>query len=170
MTRSCAGLVVALWLAAPAHGQVEVVDEAGTLRGLEGVEIVVESVDVEADWHGLSTASLQADVARRLTEAKVPVLDSDTGRPQPWLYVRVQVRAGRDRRKGVFAVTMSLQLRQAVTLARDPNLLGLATTWAASDGVSLFEEDDLERVRERLGQLVDLFVTAYRTANPPTAP
>ena len=60
---------------------------------------------------------------------------------------------------------MSLQLKQAVTLARNPNLLGLATTWATSDGVTILQEENLEHVRNRLQQLVDRFVDAYITAN-----
>ena len=157
--------VVSVFLATPAQGQVEVVDETGTLRGLEGVEVLVESMDIEADWHGFSTVSIRNDVEQQLKAADIPVLTSDTGRPQPWLYVNIQMRAGGDRRKSILAVSMSLQLKQAVTLARNPNLLGLATTWATSDGVTILQEENLAHVRNRLQQLVARFVAAYITAN-----
>lgn len=157
--------VASVFLATPVQGQVEVVDETGTLRGLEGVEVLVESMDIEADWHGFSTVSIRNDVERQLKAANIPVLASDTGRPQPWLYVNVQMRAGGDRRTGILAVSMSLQLKQAVTLTRNPKLLGLATTWETSDGVNILQEKNLEQLRDRLQQLVDRFVHAYKVAN-----
>ena len=160
--------VASVFLTTPVQGQVEVVDETGTLRGLEGVEVLVESMDIEADWHGFSTVSIRDDVERQLKAADIPVLTSNTGRPQPWLYVNVQMRAGGDRRKSILAVSMSLQLKQAVTLARNPNLLGLATTWSTSDGVNILQEENLEQIRNRLQQLVDRFVDAYITANTPS--
>ena len=96
--------VVSVFLATPVQGQVEVVDETGTLRGLEGVEVLVESMDIEADWHGFSTVSIRNDVEQQLKAADIPVLTSDTGRPQPWLYVNIQMRAGGDRRKSIFCL------------------------------------------------------------------
>ena len=61
--------VVSVFLATPVQGQVEVVDETGTLRGLEGVEVLVESMDIEADWHGFSTVSIRNDVEQQLKAA-----------------------------------------------------------------------------------------------------
>ncbi len=164
-------LLLSVWcaMAGPAFGQVEIVDERGTLRGIEGVMVLVERMDVAAEWRGLTSAALQTDVEERLRAAEIPILIED-GQPHPVLYVRIEVRAGRDKRRGVFAVTSLLQLSQAVTLARNPNLLGLATTWATHGALRIYEEEELPAVHESLRALTDRFAEAYRTANPPPSP
>ena len=74
--------------ATTAYGQT---DEAGeSLRGLEGVRVVVEALPTLAQRVGLQRSALQEDTERSLQESGIAVLDTDMVE-SPYLYVRVDI-------------------------------------------------------------------------------
>ena len=46
-----------------------------SLRGLKGMQVVVEHLEPEVEQHGLTTSALQTDVELKLRQAGIPMLD-----------------------------------------------------------------------------------------------
>jgi hypothetical protein len=94
-----------------------------TLRGLEGVHVVVEALKAEAERDGLTRTQIQTDVELRLRKAGIRVFTQQEVvhiPGQPWLYVRV----GTLKHPGLelYVDSIDVELRQWVYLARHPNL------------------------------------------------
>ena len=88
-------VIVVVALVAPAIGQGDPsADE--TLRGLTGVNVLVEDLPVEpaAEQVGLTPATLRADIETQLREAGIHVLTDDEWQAapgRPWLFIRVRI-------------------------------------------------------------------------------
>lgn len=143
--------------------------EIDTLRGLEGVYLVVERLNPEISGKGLSKEAIQTDAELKLRLAGIRVYSraeylEDLRRPI--LYINI---AGIDIRGG-YVCRMRIALYQIVYLIIDSEIKAiLAETWEKE---MLFSTPDLEDVRDKIGNKVDQFINAYLTANPrvPAAP
>ena len=65
-----------------------------TLRGLQGVSVLIEDVPPESERAGLTTQQLQTDVEGQLRQAGIPVLTKDQAfrvQGAPYLYVYVHL-------------------------------------------------------------------------------
>jgi hypothetical protein len=65
-----------------------------TLRGLQGVYILIEDLPPESEQAGLTTQQLQTDVEEQLRHAGIPVLTKDQAfrlQGAPYLYVYVHL-------------------------------------------------------------------------------
>src|SRR6187551_90320 len=78
--------------AADANGQMFVSTGRDTLRGLPGVEVIVEGLQPELERSGLTGAAIRADVERRLRDGGISVYASQTANPslaKAYLYVHI---------------------------------------------------------------------------------
>ena len=69
--------------AADARGQMFVSTGADTLRGLPGIEVIVDSLQPELESGGLTNAALRADVEGRLRKGGVTIYPSQMANPSP---------------------------------------------------------------------------------------
>lgn len=135
--------------------------ERGSLAGLSSLSVVVEDVSAVAAKNGVATATLQADVERKLRQASISV----TSDADAYLYVHVTVADP----GGSFALpyVVEVALMQEVTLPRGVRTrtpLQCATWWVNSLGLS--GPDRLRTgVGDRVGEFVDQFIRAYRSVN-----
>jgi hypothetical protein len=96
---------------------------SATLRGLEGVEVIVEEMDSDVERAGLTRNQIQTDVDLRLRKAGIRVLTRQERQSMPghpWLYVRVSTR--KSTHVELYGVSIGVELNQSVYLARDPNV------------------------------------------------
>ncbi len=132
MTTSLLSVVIVLALTLTALGQEDPSSRA-TLRGLAGVNVVIEDLplELEAERAGLTRATVQTDTEAQLREAGIRVLnDSEwqTAPGQPWLFVRIRTMRPNST-MGVYAYVISLDLMQRTMLSRDPSIHAVGMTW-----------------------------------------
>lgn len=159
--------LVVMALVPPALGQDPTADV--TLRGLTGINVVVEDLPVEAELEqaGLTRSTVQANIEAQLEEAGIRVLDNNEWQSapgRPWLFVRVQTMRPQASRRG-YAYMISLDVMQRVRLTRDPSIDAPAVTWTTGE-IGSVGGSNLSRIRDSLRAQVDLFINAYWAVNP----
>jgi hypothetical protein len=118
-----------------------------TLRGLPGLEVLVEPLQPELAGRGLSATAIQVEVTRRLDRGGITVYASQRDNPSPakaylYLHLNALFLPGGD----VAAVAIQLQVRQTVrSLVSESNIVD-AMTWDAHDvvGVPAGDVSDLD--------------------------
>jgi len=136
--------------------------ERVSLTGLTTLSVVVEDLSATATKAGLATATLQADVGRRLKQAGISV----TSDADAYLYVHVTVADAGASLPLPYLVEVSLM--QEVTLPRGLKTrtpLQTATWWMNSLGLS--DPNRLAAgVTGKVAEFTDTFVRAFRSVNP----
>ncbi len=143
--------------AVDARGQMFVPTGRDTLRGLPGVEVVVEPLDTEVERAGLTRAAIQSDVERKLRERGVRVYSTQTENPspaKPYLYVHVNALKLAD--TGGFAIAIQVHLRQTVRSVVTPSSVVNAMTWDTHN-VVFVTASQLRHVRDEIASYVDMF-------------
>ena len=166
-TLPLAALVVTV-LVSPGLAQ-ETPTTAATLRGLTGVDVVVEGVPTEPDVEeaGLGSSAVQEDIESQLREGSIRVLSDEEWQAapgRPWLFVRVQMLRPQAARRA-FVYVISLDLMQQVGLARDPGIDAVGMTWRTGE-IGTVSAINVSRVRDSLRAHVDTFINAYLAVNP----
>ena len=154
-----------------------------TLRGIEGVCVQVKHFDpelrVQLGKGGLTEEALQIAVERKLEAAGIKVLSEEKISKSDcpaFLYVNFQIlvpetkftytvegeQISKDKPVERYFYGVDIELRQMVSLKRDPVVQGLATTWS----VGSMGYRRLTRIQGDVMDQVDTFVTAYSAMNP----
>lgn len=167
-----------LWIAASLVfvlakvGWTENASPIRSLKGLKGVGVLIENFDEDAKKSGLSVSQLQADVELRLRKVGIKVLSAPeyiAVAGAPYLYVRVTVITPGSGSPfyGLFACSYVVMLRQSVFLERDPSVqCNGVTTWEKG-GIGMYGENRVvEELRKSVGDMTDMFLNDYLTANP----
>ena len=150
----------------PLTGQGDDEYSRKTLAGLTGIYVLVEHLSDEAQRDGLDTTQIRTDVELKLRQAGISVLTQQewlATAAAPYLYVNVQVIKNPAH---VYAFSADVELRQRVTLVRNPSTLILAPTWSATGIIGTAGSQRLASVREDVRDLTDQFINAYLAANP----
>lgn len=137
-----------------------------TLKGLNGLGILVEYLTPEAEWGGLTKKRLQSDLEVRLQRAGMKVLtqaDSHKAPGEPYLYVNVNVNTAKTEGE-VYPYSIDVMLIQKTTLVRDPKQTVYAVTWSTG-GVGSISKELLNDLRESVGDLVEVFIKACQAEN-----
>ena len=142
---------------------------SATLRGLTGVDMVVEEVpaELEVEEARLGPSAVQEDIESQLREGGIRVLSDEEWQAapgQPWLFVRVQMLRPQAARRA-FVYVISVDLMQQVGLARDPGIDAVGMTWRTGE-IGTVSAINVSRVRDSLRTHVDTFINAYWAVNP----
>ena len=133
--------------------------DRATLRGIKSVCTIVEA------GAPLSQQRLQAEVDGRLLANGIALDPHAT--TCLYLNVRPLPAIGRNHKPvGLYALDLSLQFLQTVTLARDPSLKGYASTWSVTNLANVPADEVGSAARQIAIDLVDQFAAAYRSVNP----
>jgi len=139
-----------------------------TLRGLEGVYVVVEDLRLEIEEEGLTRNEIHKMAVETLGAAGVPVLSEDAWQEapgSPWLYLYAHVIRREFVEERVFVFNLSIELKQKVNLTRAPEEEDVfATTWSRA---LLGKSGYLEDVRKGVQVCLEDFIDAYRSMNSP---
>lgn len=139
--------------------------ERASLRKLQGVYLVIENLDSDAQKI-LSESQIQTEVELRLRRNRVRLLTQDewVKTPgNPYLYLRLDVLQSDT--TGVYSYAYKLELNQEVLLERDPLFKMLAVTWQKSNMGYAGSTVAASAIREAIGQTVDVFCNEYLAAN-----
>jgi hypothetical protein len=158
-------LAVASLLAASVATAADNENTRRSLKGLKGINVLVEPVKAEVEQGGLTKTSIQTDVELKLRQAGITVLteaESLAAPGSPYLYISVgTVGSG-----PLSAYATHVELAQSVRLDRDPGIwLAGATTWSVAS-VGTVGRDNLREIRDDIKDNVDQFINAYLSVNP----
>ena len=138
-----------------------------TLRGLQGVYILLEDVTPEMAQAGLTTPQLHTDVEWQLRQAGIPVLTKDQafrlqGAPYVYVYVHLVPHP-----IGLTAYTILIEVNQRALLDLNGSSASVST-WSVQR-LGTVGSTHLQTIRNDVRNQVDHFITAYRSVNPPPA-
>jgi hypothetical protein len=136
-----------------------------TLRGVEGVHVVVEDLRPDVERAGLTRQQLQTDVELQLRQAGIPLVTSAERvhvPGQPFLAVAVHVVPRADGLLAAYAITVEVyQVASLETAA----VKATVSTWSVgktgSIGLPL-----LAALRDSVKDSVEHFINAYLSVNP----
>jgi hypothetical protein len=131
---------------------------AETLRGLPGVEVIVDSLPSELERGGLTSITLRADVERRLRQGGIVIYPSQSANPspaKPYLYIALNALTLPDAAGVAFGVQVHLRqtLRSPVTNSNIVN----AMSWDMHN-LLVTPLAGLQAVREEVLTFIDRFV------------
>ncbi|HWQ55477.1 MAG TPA: hypothetical protein VN442_17450 [Bryobacteraceae bacterium] len=133
--------------------------DRSTLRGLKSFSVVVDRLDPELEGAGVTRDNLQARLTRRMETADITV---DAKAPE-FLGLRLMhVR----RRRGPYAVCLTLAVYQPVTLVRDRQVKTATQTWELQTVLITDPKGLTDAIIRATDELLDGFVTAYRSTTP----
>jgi hypothetical protein len=149
-----------------AFGQFDDKRSRFSLRGLQGVGVIIGNLSLEANKHGLTKIQLLTDIEQRLRKAEIQVLSQndlmDLPR-MPILYANVDIAKHSTGPNSSY--TVRLELRQALMLSRDHTIKVMGTTWGVAS-VGILPGMGHRTIREVLANLVDKFIITYHEMNP----
>lgn len=161
------GIVVALalvsWTATPS-AQTFVPTGRDTLRGLPGVEVVIEHVPPELERLGISTAGLRADLEQRLRRGGVAIYGSQAENPsdaKPYVYVHLNPL---ELPGGVLAVAVQVHLRQTLRSEVTGSDIVNAMTWDAHTVVAM-PNTEAGLLTGTVQEIVDGFIADWRAVH-----
>jgi hypothetical protein len=150
----------------PVQAEESIAPERESLKGVVGVEIVVEPLNIEIERLGLETLKLQQDIRHRLQQAGVRVLaEHERLATSTAAMLMVRVDALHDR-IGRYFYCFDLLLTQRVRLkGRDSSDVS-AVTWSKSGGIALIADDNVRHIQDQVMRRVDQFIKDYFVVNP----
>jgi hypothetical protein len=142
------------------------------LKGLEGVEVLVEEVKAELENYNLTAIQIQTDVEAKLREAEIKVLSKEENEKiqplrKPYLYVKINSQKLPWKRE-VIAYIIEIALKQLVSISDKPESVRktfYAPTWYKNI-VGAATPKDFAEIQNGVHQLTDKFIKAYLSANP----
>lgn len=132
------------------------------LVGLKGVQVLVESLEPEAERLGLTNNQIKTDVELLLRKAGIRVLtqeEMENTSGMPYLYVNVNTSIG----GGLIAYNISVELSEFVTLANGLQAFGVI--WDTGR-IGTVLTNNIRQIRDSIGDEVDNFINDYLAANP----
>lgn len=161
-----ASLVCVLCLSLTLVFAMDAPDNRASAAGLRQVGLIVIGPGADAERDGLIAKQLYVDVELRLLKAGVKVVpDADLqklpGRPILVLTINTMKRKA----LGSYVYDTSLELRQSVSLIRDPNSTCVAATWSAQGALGITSTSKLApQIRKSVADMSDQFLTAALAA------
>jgi len=138
-----------------------------TLRGLDGVRVLVEDLPPELEQAGLTKNQLQNDVESKLRGAGIKTLSQEEcfkTPGEPYFYININVNTTKNE-GGLYAYSIDIGLVQNIVLQRDPKQTGYSVTWSTG-GLGLIEKKQLNQIRESVEDMVLIFIKAFLSVNP----
>ena len=138
-----------------------------TLRGLEGVAVLVEQLSPEVEKEGLVKNRLQTEAELKLRMAGIKVLTKEECLKmpgEPYLYININVNIARTE-SDIYPYSIDVLLIQKVSLVRDPQQTTYAVTWSTG-GVGSIRKPILSQLQNSVEDMLDVFVKAFLSENP----
>jgi hypothetical protein len=140
-------------------------EKKDSMRGLSGLQVVVEDIDSDAAQNGLRRSDVQTDVELKLRLAGITVLTEEqnlASAASPFIHVVITTLKSQNR-PGLYSYDVSVQLKQWVTLANGSHTY--AGTWG--DGsIGIVGTDKLRTIRDSVKDVVDAFINDWLAVNP----
>ncbi|MDH4153287.1 MAG: DUF4136 domain-containing protein [Nitrospira sp.] len=135
-----------------------------SLRGLFGLGLVIEDVSPDASADGLSQETLRSTIEQALRSKGIRLLTERTrSGSSPYLYVNVNTLK---EELGLYAYTVTVDLKQLVGLLSIKNKKTWGTTWSASVIGMVRQENVNQIIADAVEPLIKDFVDDFLAANP----
>jgi hypothetical protein len=139
--------------------------EQKALVGLKGVWVLVEGMNTQAERLGLTKTQIQTDVELRLRKAGIKVLTEEErletpGRPYLYVNVNAVTKPG----SSLCAYSIKVHLKKNVAIKsgfKTPRVV-----WHTPDYAETVKIYNTTRIRNLVGDHVDIFINDYLAANP----
>lgn len=167
LTRTAVGAGLALLVGTATGAAAQTFTPTGreTLRGLPGVEVLVEDLERDVERDGLTRRMIVSDVEERLRTGGVAVYTSQRANPSDAkAYLYVLVNSVKVPRQAQYAIDIQVHLRQTLRSLVTPSNIVNAMTWDQTD-VMVVGTADLSRVRETIRRYVDQFVRDWTSVH-----
>ena len=149
--------------------QAEIYGQRESLRGLQGVHVLIEQIDPEARADGLSEKAVRTAVEDILQSSDIQILTNSeriTTPSKPYLYVNII--AVKSKGMSSYALTVNVYFRQYVSLVHRPQHTMSATTWHIAYAVQAGTERLGELVPHVVEPAIKAFATDFLTVNTRT--
>jgi hypothetical protein len=137
--------------------------ELESLQGLNRIYVIVQKISPEIERDGLTVDMIKSKVSSKLEAAGIKTLPkSDSLSTKDGILV-ISLSSIKSK-TGIHACSVDAELIQVTTLARNPDKPCPATTWA-SGIVAVVSPENVTKLTETVGEVVDDFVSDYQSAN-----
>jgi hypothetical protein len=157
--------VLGLLAAGDARAQQFIAAGRDTLRGLPGVEVLVEPIDPELERAGLAPATIRANVERQLRTAGIRIYATQDANPSPakaYLYLQI---AGVSMPLGGYALAVQAQVRQTLRSPVTQSAIVNAMSWDQQTVTLAQPGRGMESVYRDVQSLVGVFVQDWRAVH-----
>jgi hypothetical protein len=156
-TRIVATFVLLLG-ASDASAQMFVTTGRDTLRGLPGVEVIVENVEPDLEREGLTREAIKSDVERQLRAGGILVYASQKENPsEAKAYLYVHLNSLKLSPQDLFVIGVQVHLRQTLRSPVTASNIVDAMTWDAHN-VLVVDVGKVASVRESIQEYIDQFI------------
>lgn len=148
----------------PAHAQQFQPTGRDTLRGLPGVEVMVEPLEPPLNQVGLNVREIRSDVVGQLQAGGVTVYASQTDNPssaKPYVYVQI---LGVAMERQALAIELQVHLRQTLRSPVTGSNIVNAMTWDQHT-VIVTPNGQMDGVRTAIREAVAVFVSDWRAVH-----
>jgi len=138
-----------------------------TLKGLQGISVLIENLSPEVEREGLTKNQLQIEVEFKLRERGIKILSKEESLKtpgEPYLYINVNINMGKTE-SDIYPYSIDMLLIQKVSLIRNPQQITYAITWSTG-GVGSITQQLVSQLRSSVIDMVDIFIKAYLAENP----
>ena len=160
------GVVVLVMLGADAGAQQFVATGRDTLRGLPGVEVLVEPLAPELEQAGLTASAIHANVEGQLRAGGIQLYSSqaeNASLAKPYLYVQVSGLSLPQR--GGYALAVQVHLRQTLRSLVTQSAIVNAMSWDQQMVVVVPAGSGMQSVHGEVETLVSQFVRDWRAVH-----
>jgi len=136
-----------------------------SLRGLKGVEVIVEDIKPEAERDGLTRNHVKVAVELEIRKAGIKILTREESLSMPgspYLYVNVNLFK---HKPGVYAFNIFIGCHQTVALLRNSSIITHAPTWTRRT-VGMIAMPNLRDLYAFIKDDINIFINDYLTVNP----
>ena len=135
-----------------------------SLRGMFGLGLVIEEVSPDASADGLSQEAIRTTVEQALRSKGIRLLTERTrSGSSPYLYININTLK---EELGLYAYTVTVDLKQLVGLLSMKNKKTWGTTWSASVIGMVRQENVNQIITDAVEPLVKDFVDDFLAVNP----
>ncbi len=135
-----------------------------SLRGMFGLGLVIEEVSPDASADGLSQEAIRTTVEQALRSKGIRLLTERTrSGSSPYLYINVNTLK---EELGLYAYTVTVDLKQLVGLLSMKNKKTWGTTWSASVIGMVRQENVNQIITDAVEPLAKDFVDDFIAVNP----
>ena len=146
--------------------QPAAVPERELLKGLVGIEVLVEPLNIEIEDLGLETMKLQSDIRQRLQKSGIKLLtERERLATSTAAMLAVRVDALHDR-IGRYFYSIDLFLTQRVRLEGSRASEPSAVTWMKLGAIEIIADDNVKHLEDQVFRKIDQFIKDYQSVNP----
>jgi hypothetical protein len=138
-----------------------------SLKGIKGVRVSIERLEHEVKEVGLTEDMILTDVELRLRKAGIRVFTKEESDKIPGTpFLNVSINTMENKVLNAHLTCINVKLYQEVYLVRDVSIKTTARTWSAEACGIVPNIVNKKEVREKIADLVDIFINTYLAVNP----